>query len=147
MSTRTRALIVGAFVLLVGGGVALDALIITDEERVREFAEAVASPVDDAYWDRIEPWIDLETTSLEVVVRGESRLYDGDEPEALRRDARRGLAFLQGTEIRTLSRSLEIEDERSVVQMRLFTGRGVREVTVRMRKNDESWVVERVHVM
>ena len=147
MSTRTRAAIVGALVLLVGGYFTLDALIVTDEERVREFAEAVASPVDDRYWERIERWIDLETTTLEVVVRGQSRLYDNDERDALRRDARRGLAFLQGTEIRTLSRSLEIQDDRSSVQMRLFTGQGVREVTVRMRKNDESWVVERVHVM
>ena len=133
--------------LLVGGYFTLDALIVTDEERVREFAEAVASPVDDRYWERIERWIDLETTTLEVVVRGQSRLYGNDERDALRRDARRGLAFLQGTEIRTLSRSLEIQDDRSSVQMRLFTGQGVREVTVRMRKNDESWVVERVHVM
>jgi len=147
VSTRNRALLAGALLFIVGALFAVDALIVTDEEKVREFAEAVSSPVDDSYFSTLERWIDLGACTLEVVVRGQSRLYTGDDIETLRRDARRGLSFLQGSEIRTLSRSLEIEADQAALQLRLFTSQGVREASFRMRRNDESWVVERVHVM
>jgi hypothetical protein len=134
-------------VVVIGAYVILDTLIVTDEERVREFATALNGPVSTQYVDHLLRWVDLEVHALEVQVRGESFLYRAGERSRLVEEAHRGLSIIMGSRVRTLSRRITIEGDDARVEVRLFSQGGVRDARFRLRRNGETWLVERVRVM
>ena len=140
--SRTRLIAAAVAVIAIGGYFALDALIVTDEDRVREFATTLNGEIGPAYIDQLLTYIDVDTFTLEVQALGESTLFRAGQQAELRRAVRQGLRGLSGSRVRTLSRSLELEGDSATVEVRLFTDRGVREARFRLRRNDERWLVE-----
>ncbi len=138
--------LIGA-VALAGVVVAVDALSVTDEERIEEFVEAVTGEVRGSRIDHALRYTNLAAEPVEVVVGDEPRRYEAGEEGDLSDEAHQVLAPLEGAEARLLQDAVVIEGDRARVALRVSTDEGVCDVQYLMRKHGDDWLVTRVRVL
>lgn len=147
----TRRRLVHAAILLVivvGGLVAYDALVETDEERLERLSDAVSGTLS---LERVRGaranWVDLDRQPLEVSALGESWLFREGEREALDDRARVSLGPVLGDRLRVLSSGVEIEGQSATVSMRVLADRGgLYQLAFDLEKVEGDWLIARLAV-
>lgn len=148
MRRRTIGWVSLLAILLVGGAVAVDALIETEEERVLALADDLAGPVTAASLRaRAARWVDLDRAPLELSALGTSSLYEaGDETELFER-ADRGLRQAYGGDVRVLSSRADVDDDRARLTTQLIVPRvGMCRGTWDLERHDDDWLVVRIAI-
>ena len=138
--------VIGA-VALAGVLVAVDAIVVTDQERLEGFVDGVTGDVSGDRIDNALSWTNLDAEPVEVVVGDQPRLYAEGEEVDLAEDAREVLAPLEGESVRLLQDAIEIQGTSARVALRVSTSEGVCDVQYLMRKHGEDWLVTRVRVL
>lgn len=132
-------------VVAIGGWIALDALIVTEEERLEAFADAIAGTVEPAHVDQvIRDWTDPAREPLTVTAFGRRETYE--DVDSLREDALSALRSYEGEDLTRLSQDLETAQDRAHLSLRLVSGRGLVDLEVELRKHGERWVVSELRV-
>lgn len=147
----TRRRLVYAAILLVavvGGLVAYDALVETDEERLERLGDAVSGTLSlERMRGARANWVDLDRQPLEVSALGESWLFREGEREALDDRARVSLRPVLGDRLRVLSSGVEIEGESATVSMRVLADRGgLYQLAFDLEKVEGDWLIARLAV-
>lgn len=146
MSTSRRRLLVvgGALATAIAIWWALDALVVTDEERLQAFVDDVTGPVTPQRIDEALRWVDPSVEPVEVRVLGRAEYYEEMEP--LRQRAHRSLDPVAGTDLRTLQQGIDVNDGLATVSLRELTDRGMLQVTFTLHRHEERWLVSEVQV-
>jgi len=140
--------VIGAAILVVviGGWIGIDALVVTDEERLAELSDLLGGELDA---ERVEAglgWVDPDVEPVEVNAMGASRLYGAGEAEAFEEDAREALARYRGEDLTRMSESISVEGDDGTISLRLMTSRGMVDVEFGLKRHGERWLVSRVYV-
>lgn len=142
---RRRALVIGGFLAVaVALWWVLDAMVVTDAERLEAFAEAVTGPVTAERIDAALGWVEPATEPVEIRYFGRSDYYEEMAP--LRERAHEALRFLQGDSLRTLQEGIDVIEDRAVVTLRLLSDRGMVQATFTLRRHGERWLVAEVEI-
>jgi hypothetical protein len=136
-----------AAVAIAGVILAVDAIVVTDQERLESFVEGVTGDVRSERIDHALSWTDLGAEPVEVVFGDQPRLYEQGQEGDLADDAREILAPLEGESVRLLQDAIEIDGTSARVALRVSTDEGVCDVQYLMRKHGEDWLVTRVRVL
>jgi len=133
---------------LIGAFVAYDALTVTDEEIIEGFVDETTGTVDAPRIQMArDRWVDLERQPFEVSAMGRSLQYGAGDDDALAAEASRALAPMRGANLRVLSRSITVEGDQADANVRLLSrARGMGQVSWRLRKHGDDWLVERLSV-
>ena len=129
------------------GALALDWVIVTDQERIEEFVEAVTGEVRGDRIDKALEYVDVPRQSVEIVVDNQVRFYEGNVNTAVAEEARQTLAPFAGDNVRLLQDSIEVEEDHARVALRASTPEGVLDVQFRLIRHDDQWLVSRVRVL
>jgi hypothetical protein len=130
---------VGIAVLALG-----DVLIVTDEEELEGFVEAVSGEVTSERIDAALEWVDPAAAPVEIGVWGDTRVYeDGAE---LRSRARSALRPFIGQRLRALREGIQVEEGTGDVSLQLVSGQGMVDVDFRLERRGDRWLVTRVRV-
>lgn len=146
---KSRFLVQTVLVALLVGSVALvaDALVVTDEERLEAFVQAVTGEVETRRVDAALAYAEPARVPVETLVGNDSTYYvEGQEVDLAER-ARRILAPYTGEDVRLLQKSIEIDDDRALVALRLGTREGTSNVQFRLVRRGDGWLVSRVRVL
>lgn len=122
------------------GGIAFaaDALVVSDLEQVEQLADELTGDVDRV--DVLQQRIDL---AREPVVVGTSR-FDESEDYALTEALAEALDPIGSGELDVVQRSVEVDDTRATVALRVRTGGALSDTTIDLVKNGQGWLVTRV---
>lgn len=140
----------GHLVAVAGVGAAVaayligDALIVSDEEKVGELVEAITGEMTAERIDAAFAWVDPATAPVEVVVFGDTRLYE-DRAE-LRERAGDAIRVLRGQRLRALRENVEIEDGVAALSLQLLSDQGLANVDFRLEERGDRWLITRVRV-
>jgi len=142
---RRKLFLVGAtLVVAVAVWWTLDAVVVTDEERLEAFVDDVTGTVSTQRIDAALEWVDPATEPVEVRYFGRSDYYEQMPP--LRERAHDALRYLSGDALRTLQEGIEVTDDRAVVGLRLLSDRGMVQATFTLRRRGERWLVSEVEI-
>lgn len=142
---KRQLLLVGAtLVVAVAVWLTLDAVIVTDEERLEAFVEDVTGTVTTQRIDTAMEWVDPAAEPVEIRYFGRSDYYEEMLP--LRDRAHDALRFLSGDSLRTLQEGIEVEGDRATVSLRLLSDRGMVQATFTLRRHGERWLVSEVEI-
>ena len=86
---RTGILLLVAFTLVVGAAVVVDAVVVTDRERMAEFIDSVTGDVSDSRIDGALRYADPTEVPIELIHEGRRRKYGDRNAERLKPDARK----------------------------------------------------------
>ncbi len=132
--------------IVVGAAVVTDAVVVTDRERMNEFVESVTSEVSESRIDNALSYADPSKVTMELVHDGHRRRYDGRNAEALKPDARKALASLEGSSLRLIQESISLDGERARIALRLRTDAGLANAVFDLRRKNDQWFLRRVTV-
>ncbi len=132
--------------IVVGAAVAIDAVVVTDRERMDEFIESVTGKVSDSRIDGALSYADPTTLPIELISEGRRRKYGEGNAANLRPDARKALASLEGSRLHLIQESVSLDGERARVALRLRTSAGLADTVFDLRRRDERWLLRRVTV-
>jgi len=142
---RTLAYVLGGTAVAVGGWLLLDALIVTEEERIQVFLEAVTGEVTSEKINTALEWVDTDRQPVEVHVMGRSDLYEDDE--TLHERARESMRRFMGQDLRILGESITVEDDRATMRVRVINSQlGIVNAEFDLRKREDVWLVSHVRV-
>lgn len=146
MLSRRAIAIAAAAVGVVAAAVAADWLIVTDEERLEDFVDAVTGRIDHERIDRALGWTDPAKQPLELTFRGHSLLFDQENAGDLRPKAYTHLSAYQGERLNLMHKSIEVQGAQARVMVDTLSRRGRTTVDFDLRKLDDRWVVSSVRV-
>jgi hypothetical protein len=135
-----------ALSIAVGAAVAIDAIVVTDRERMEEFIEAVTGRVSESRVDKALRYADPSQLPLEVVHEGRRQKYNDRNAADLRPHARRALASLEGGKLQLIQESVALDGERARIALRLRTDAGLANTVFDLRRQNEVWLLHRVTV-
>jgi hypothetical protein len=122
-----------------------DLVIVTDAERIAPLIDDIGGEVTPARIDAVLAWTDPERQPVEIQALGRTELFE--ERAALSTRAHEGLRPVQGDTFRILGESIDVEDDRATVSLRLLSGQGgMTSVFFDLRKRDDDWLIEKVRV-
>ncbi len=122
---RTGIYLLVILSIVVGAAVVTDAIVVTDRERMDEFIESVTGRVSESRIDNALSYADPSKVTMELVHDGHRRRYDGRNAAALKPDARKALASLEGSSLRLIQQSISLDGERARIALRVRTDAGL----------------------
>jgi hypothetical protein len=145
---QRRALILGGVAIgaLIAGYMALDALMVTDEEKLEQFVEQTTGTLTDDKIQKALSWVDLTFQPLEASYHGQSWNYGPGDSERLEAAARGTLGPYSGMKLALLSRQINVQGSTARVEVELFTRRGRVSATYDFQKHEERWLLGRIAV-
>lgn len=145
---RKAGIVIGAVAVVVGAWLGIDELIVTEEERLEEFANAVTGPVDAQRIDAaVANWTDPSVQPVEVTAFGRSEVYDGSNAAELGPRARGALVSYGGERLRKLQQGIElVGEDRARVALRIVSGRGMVNAEFELRKHGDRWLVSEARI-
>jgi len=144
LEPKKTVLVVAALAAVVAAWCGVDALIVTDEERLEQLVEDVTGPMDQERMTRALSWTDPSVEPVEVVAFGNTEVYtDGAE---LRARASQAVSRLSGDDLRVLRSSITVEGDVGTIALQLLSGRGMGNLEIRLRRHGDRWIVDRVRV-
>lgn len=143
---RTGILLLVALALVVGTAVVVDALVVTDRERMAEFIDSVTGEVSDSRIDGALRYADPSEVPIELIHEGRRRKYGDRNAARLKPDARKALASIEGSHLRLIQESVSVDGERARVALRLRTSEGLANTVFDLRRKDDTWLLRRVTV-
>jgi hypothetical protein len=142
---RTLAYVAGGIAAVATVWVVGDLLIVTDEERLEPFLDAVTGDVTPARIDAALAFTDPSREPVEVRALGTTVVYE--DAESLSERAHTALSALSGETLRILGESIEVEGERATISVRILSGQtGMVNVGFDLRKHGDDWLVRTVRV-
>ena len=136
-----------AFVSLVAVlSFAVDALVVTDQERMEEFVDAVTGQISDHRIDNALRYADPERVEMELVNASRQRHYGSDDLADLRSTARQALAPLAGNNLRLIQKSISVDGNSARVALRVRTEAGLANTVFDLRRDKDDWLLRRVIV-
>ncbi len=136
-----------AFVGLIGGIAAVaDALVVTEREQLESFADAVTGQVSSKRIDAALRYADPSMEPIDVMSLDGRWSFDAENAARLAAKVRTTLAPLEGTTVRVVQKSVQIENGNGRVALRLSTSEGLVNVTFSLRRHENRWLVRRAVV-
>jgi hypothetical protein len=83
---------------------------------------------------------------MELVHEGRRRRYSDRNAAALKPDARKALAPLEGTKLSLIQESISLDGERARIALRLRTDAGLANTVFDLRRENDVWFLRRVIV-
>ena len=143
---RTGIYLLFSLSLVVGAALVIDAVLVTDRERMEAFIDSVTGQVSDKRIDSALSYADPSKVPIELVHEGRRRKYSDRNASDLRSDARRALAPLQGSKLYLIQESVSLEGERARIALRMRTDTGLANTVFDLRRQDDEWLLRRVTV-
>ncbi len=141
--TRLHVLIILTIVASVGAVAAVaDALVVTDQERLEAFVEAVSGEVSGDRIDDALAYVQTGRAPLTFRAGPEEHYFDDRDADFARR-ARRALRPLLGTDAELVQQNIEIEGDHADVHLRVRTAGGVVNGSIELEKAGGRWLVTR----
>jgi hypothetical protein len=142
---------IGVYILAFGFFVtalsfAIDALVVTDQERMEEFVKAVTGQVSDDRIDNALQYADPERLEVDLVQASRMRHYGSGNLAELRPTARKALAPLAGNNLRLIQKSISVDGNSARVALRVRTEAGLANTVFDLRRYEEDWLLRRVTV-
>jgi hypothetical protein len=137
-------LVVVCFV--VGAAAVVDAVVVTDRERMDAFIDSVTGGVSEARVDGALRYADPSKVPIDLVHNGQSRRYTDRNASRLKSDARKALATLEGSNLDLIQESISLDGERARIALRLRTQAGLSNAVFDLRRADDRWLLRRVIV-
>jgi hypothetical protein len=142
---KIAALVGGGVVLLIIVLIVWDILVITDEERIEEFADAVTEQINDENIKTALTYTDPAVQPILVEIRGESMRFN-QSGAVFGSMARTRLRPFEGTAQHVLRKSIEMGENKANVSTETFSRQGRVSVDWELRKRDERWLVSRMSI-
>ena len=143
---RTGIYLLVILSIVVGAAVVTDAVVVTDRERMDEFIESVTGRVSESRIDNALRYADPSKVTMELVHDGHRRKYNDRNAGALKLDARKALASLEGSKLRLIQESISLDGERARIALRLRTDAGLANAVFDLRRKNDQWFLRRVIV-
>jgi hypothetical protein len=143
---RTGIYLLVILSIVVGAAVVTDAIVVTDRELMDEFIESVTGRVSESRIDNALSYADPSKVTMELVHDGHRRRYDGRNAAALKPDARKALASLEGSSLRLIQESISLNGERARIALRVRTDAGLANTIFDLRRENDEWFLRRVIV-
>lgn len=143
---RTGIYLIVILSIVVGAAVVADAAVVTDRERMDEFIEQVTGRVSESRIDNALSYADPSKVTMELVHDGRRRRYSDRNASALKTDARKALASLEGSKLHLIQESISLEGERARIALRLRTAAGLANTVFDLRRENDVWILRRVIV-
>ena len=143
---RTGIYLLVILSIVVGAAVVTDAVVVTDRERMDDFVEAVTGRVSESRIDNALSYADPSKVTMELVHDGRRRRYSDRNASALKTDARKALASLEGSKLHLIQESISLQGERARIALRLRTDAGLANTVFDFRREDDVWFLRRVIV-
>lgn len=146
---KSRFMVQAIVLALLLGSVAVvaDALVVTDEERLDAFADAVTGEVETQRIDAALSYVDPARVPVEVLVGEQRSFYEDGQVVDLAERARETLGPYTGDDVRLLQKTIEIDGDRALVALRVGTRDGTANVQFRLVRRGDGWLVSRVRVL
>lgn len=138
---RRHALIIGAVVVVLAGGIAIERAIVTDGERIDEFVDAVTGTIKRERIDAALPWFRPNVQPFVVEVRGESDTYGPENSAGFAVMCHARLRPFDGVQLVLLSKQVEIQGSIAKVSIEIFSRLGRRGADFELRKHGDDWLV------
>jgi hypothetical protein len=146
MAPRTRLLLVLVALFGLGTALVVDALTLTDKERLEHFVEDFVGNDPE---DRVAAALRLADPSrepLELVDRGRRVSFKGGQDAVASHEIHRALeAFTEG-KLEVIQTAIELEGAQARVAVRVRTDDGFVNVLFHLNKHREDWLVRRIAV-
>ena len=143
---RTGIYLLVILSIVVGAAVVTDAVVVTDRERMDEFIDSVTGRVSESRIDNALSYAYPSKVTMELVHDGHRRRYSDRNAEALKPDARKALASLEGSSLRLIQESISLDGKRARIALRLRTDAGLANTVFDLRREDDEWFLRRVVV-
>lgn len=142
MALRPRWLLAGGLAAAAAVAAAVDALVVTERERVEAFAEAVTGVVDAGRIAGALRYADPDRQPVEVTAFEGTEAYGPGQREALGRRVRAGLRGFEGQRFRTLRRSINVGQGSASVSVQVLSEHGMTQADFVLRRHGRDWLVE-----
>jgi len=143
---RTGIYLLVILSIVVGAALVTDAIVVTDRERMDEFVDSVTGQVSESRIDNALRYADPSKVTVELVHDGHRRRYSDRNASALKPDARKALASLEGSRLRLIQESISLDGERARIALRLRTDAGLANTVFDLRREKDRWILRRVIV-
>ena len=143
---RTGIYLIVILSIVVGAAVVTDAVVVTDRERMDEFIEQVTGRVSESRIDNALSYADPSKVTMELVHDGRRRRYSDRNASALKTDARKALASLEGSKLHLIQESISLDGGRARIALRLRTDAGLANTVFDLRRENDEWFLRRVIV-
>jgi len=118
----------------------------SDEDRVSAIADTFEGAVTTSAIDAVLAHVDTTRAPLEIRARGMTRVYGAGAAGDIRGEAIRATSSYTGETLRTLRRSVTVEDDAGRIEMQMLSGRGTITLRVHTVKVDDTWFINRLQV-
>lgn len=146
MRSKNRFFIILIAALLLGIGFAVDALTVSDKDRLGHFIDELTTrPSDDRIGAALR-YSDPLREELELVYGGSRRSIDARSAAQLAYELSRALDALSVAELKLVQRAIEIEGESARVAIRVAAGDDFVNYLFHFRKHEADWLIRRVAV-
>lgn len=146
MKTRTLLLWGGGVALAAGVVALVDALIVTDEERLEDFSRDVTGRIDHDRVERALAHTDPARVPIDLVVGGRTYHFDTENKSDLSALAHERLGPYDGVNLTLLQRTIDIKGDTARVMTDTLSFRGRSNVEYELRKREGTWIVSEVRV-
>ena len=143
---RPRFLVHAVVATFLIGGVALaaDALVETDEEQLAELASDLTEGRAHARPDAVLRWTDLSREEVELVRGGQVSRFVEHEDHRLAQSIGRALAPFTAERVEVVQRSVSVNGDRATVAVRARADGSIRNVTFKLARSGQGWLVTQV---
>ncbi len=143
LSPKLRLILL--IVLVVGGYLAWDAAVVTDEEKIEAFAETISGKLDLDRIDEAMMYVRPAYQPLTVTSPWGEKVYE--DVAGVRSAAHKALSRFYGEHLRIMNQEIHVEERAARLSVRVMTMRGMRDADFRFAKpDDENWVLTHVTV-
>lgn len=133
--------------LLIGGvAFAADALVESDRERLAELASDLTEGRAVARTDAVLRWTDLSRAPVSVTRDGRVSRFDERDDHRLAESFARALAPFTSEDLEVVQRSVSVDGDRAVVAVRARSGGELQDVSFRLTRSGQGWVVTHLRV-
>lgn len=142
---------IGVYVLALGAlltslALAIDFFVVTDQERMEEFVEAVTGRVSGDRIGSALQYADPKRVEMDLVHASRKRHYGSNNVADLGPTARRALAPLAGNNLRLIQKSISVDGNHARVALRVRTEAGLANTVFDLRRYEDDWLLQRVVV-
>lgn len=147
MAPRNKLLLALVVLFSVGTALVVDALTLTDAERLEHFVEDFVGNSPDERLTAALRLTDPAREGVEVVDRGRRKTFRKGHEASLSRELHRALSAFTEGELDVIQKAVELEGkEHARVAVRVRAGEGFLNVLFHLNKHDEDWLVRRVAI-
>lgn len=145
--SRTTLLTAAVLAVCIGGVVAVaDALVITDEERLETFVEALTGEVSPERIDDALSYVNTDRVTLTLRSPNGTEVFEEGDGAALANLARRELASLEGSDATLIQDTIDIDGDRATVTIRARTRMGLVDANLQLEKVADRWLLTRAYI-